>query len=198
MARSLIRATHFILDTGDREEFAGAPALSDDSSLMIKRALPVLVGLFSVCLAAAATGAPGLDLDRHDVFSTVEGSLLIQSLPVMTLLDDQRLPAPSALGRMGRTSLDVAPLAYLSPAPRRSAEISPIDPKDAPGEILSLRDRLYTWGEVGFLYGTSAGKHGGDVLAGYIVSGIGNDKFQLTVGASYEESSVRSRYQRYR
>jgi len=99
---------------------------------------------------------------------------------------------------MGRTSLDVAPLAYLSPVPRRSAETAPIDAKDAPGEILDLRDRLYTWGEVGFLYGTSTGKHGGDVLAGYIVSGIGNDKFQLTVGASYEESSVRSRYQRYR
>ncbi len=179
---------------------------------MITRVLPVLVGLLGVCLPVLAdeTGQLGrggreviaqesLDLDRHDLFTTVEGSLLLHSLPVLARLDGERLPVASELGRMGRTSPDLGSLAFLSPVPKQSTEIAPIDGKDATGEILSLRDRLYTSGEVGFLYGTSTGKHGGDFLAGYVTGTIGNVKFQLTVGASYEESSLRApRYYRYR
>jgi len=52
---------------------------------------------------------------------------------------------------------------------------------------------IYTGGEVGFLYGKSTGKHGGDFQQGYFIGEIGNDKFHLTVGASYEESNGRFR-----
>jgi hypothetical protein len=55
---------------------------------------------------------------------------------------------------------------------------------------------IYFGGEVGFLYGRSSGKFGGDVMQTYMVGEVGNDKFQITVGASYEESSVR--FPRYR
>jgi hypothetical protein len=39
-------------------------------------------------------------------------------------------------------------------------------------------------GEVGFLYG--AGSHGVSVERGYMIGEVGDDKFHITVGASYE------------
>ena len=46
---------------------------------------------------------------------------------------------------------------------------------------------VFTGGEVGFMYGHSSGKFGGDEFLSYIVGGIGNDKMQINVGASYQE-----------
>ena len=40
-------------------------------------------------------------------------------------------------------------------------------------------------------YGHASGKFGGDDFSTYIVGEAGNDKFHITVGASYEESSGR-------
>jgi hypothetical protein len=63
-----------------------------------------------------------------------------------------------------------------------------------------LSDRLseivpkfdYATGEIGFMYGRSIGKHGGgDFKQGYIMGEAGNDKTQVFVGASYEDSSFR-------
>ncbi len=61
----------------------------------------------------------------------------------------------------------------------------------------SLTERLtdslskfdYASGEVGFLYGRSAGKYGGELKRGYIMGEAGNEKTQIFVGASYEDSS---------
>ena len=63
---------------------------------MIKRALLVVLGFFSLCFPLAAqqtldAGSP-FALYRPEIFSTVDGSVLLQSLPVMTLLNGQRLP----------------------------------------------------------------------------------------------------------
>jgi hypothetical protein len=63
----------------------------------------------------------------------------------------------------------------------------------------SLSDRLwnavpkfsYATGEIGFMYGKSTGKYGGDFKQAYIIGETGNDKTHIFVGASYEDSSLR-------
>jgi hypothetical protein len=49
----------------------------------------------------------------------------------------------------------------------------------------------YATGEIGFVYGRSTGKYGGDAKQAYIIGEAGNDKTQIFVGASYEDSSFR-------
>lgn len=52
-------------------------------------------------------------------------------------------------------------------------------------------NRLYTTGEIGLLYGRSTGRHGLETEQGYIFGQTGNDKIQISVGASYQEWTVR-------
>jgi hypothetical protein len=62
------------------------------------------------------------------------------------------------------------------------------DGKDSPAEMQSSSlDPTYCGGEVGVLYGRWSGKGGGDMWETYIVGTVGNDKFQITAGASYDE-----------
>ncbi|MGZ5023157.1 MAG: hypothetical protein ACXWAX_11275, partial [Chthoniobacterales bacterium] len=89
---------------------------------MIKRMVPSLLGFLCVCLPFLAqqvaaqdetftreqlqqTGeidnGPALALYRPDVFSSVDGSVLIHGLPVLALLDGRRLLVSSEMGRMG-------------------------------------------------------------------------------------------------
>jgi hypothetical protein len=64
--------------------------------------------------------------------------------------------------------------------------------RTVPGGVLNLRtNRFHTRAEVGFFYGRSDGKYGREDYSGYIMGGVGNDKFNITVGAAYSESEVR-------
>jgi hypothetical protein len=111
--------------------------------------------------------------------------------PVLAL-SDQRLFsfANASFGLMEAAQRDVLP-------PRNSVEARPRKALAARDRDLSaeLEDNpanaIYTGGEVGFMYGRSAGKYGGSVEQGYVLGVIGNDKFQVTAGASYEQSTVR-------
>jgi len=166
-----------------------------------------MVGVLSLCLPIAAqetitpdelriTGevntAPALTLYRPDVFSTVDGSTLIHSLPVLTLLDGRRFPISSALGRMGMAPFDIFPIAFLSAVEVQKVSASPAYGSDGPGGLLNLRlNRMQTGGEVGFFYGRSDGKYGREDMSAYIIGTVGNDKFQITAGAAYEESDGR-------
>jgi hypothetical protein len=183
---------------------------------MIKRAFPLVLGLLTMWLSAFGQQTPersawvgnknamqkelhtpiesdvasALGLARSDVFATVDGSILIHSLPVLSLLDGRRPPI-SALGAMGRTPLDFVPLALLNrvDGPRIAA---PLYESDAPDGIVDLRsNRMWSSGEVGYSYGKSTGKHGGEATAAYMIGTVGNDKVQITAGVSYEESNVR-------
>jgi hypothetical protein len=49
----------------------------------------------------------------------------------------------------------------------------------------------YATGEIGFMYGKSSGRFGGEAKQAYIIGETGNDKTQIFVGASYEDSSIR-------
>lgn len=131
-----------------------------------------------------------LSLHRPDLFSRVDGSVLIHSLPVLTLLDGRRFPIASDLGRMGMTPLDMFPVAFLRAAEVQKISSSPMHGSDGPGGQVDLRlNRIRSGGEVGFFYGKSEGKYGREDFQAYIIGGVGNDKVQITAGAAYHESS---------
>ncbi len=189
------------------ENFAGARGFSVVNCLMIKRVLLAALGSLALCLPIAAqqTGRleqtedetimlEQLSLYQPEIFSTVDSSILIHDLPMLTFLDG-RLPVSSELGRMGMAPLDVFPIAFVSAAETHKANTSPASPAsgtDSPREVTTLQLNPEYWsGEVGVFYGRSSGKFGREDFGSYIVGGVGNDKFQITVGASYEESNGR-------
>ena len=53
--------------------------------------------------------------------------------------------------------------------------------------------RLQFGGEIGFLYGSSSGKYGGQDFSGYIIGTVGNEWFSITAGYLHQESNVRYR-----
>lgn len=175
---------------------------------MIKRALPAVVVLLGLCLFVSAqvvedtitrdelrtTGeldtSSALALYRPDLFNSVDGSVLIHGLPVLTLLDGRRFPISSDLGRMGMTPLDIFPVAFLNAVEVQSLGPSMAYGSDAPGGVVNLRlNRSYSGGEMGLFYGKSGGKYGRTDKEAYIIGSVGTDKVQFTAGASYEESS---------
>jgi iron complex outermembrane receptor protein len=184
---------------------------------MIKRALPAVLAFLSLCLPLAAqtnrpeqtddetitveqlrrTGAvdtaSALTLYQPDIFSTLGSSVLIHGLPALTLLDGQRFPIWDALGRPGMTPFGLFPVAFLSAVEVQKVNASPMYGTDSPGGVVNLRlNRDYSGGEMGVLYGKSSGKFGREEKQSYILGGVGDEKFHITAGAAYEESSGRA------
>lgn len=177
---------------------------------MIKRAFPAVIGFLGLCLPLAAqqiveetitpdqlriTGevdtAPALRLYRPDLFTAVDGSVLLHGLPVLTLLDGRRFPISSSLGGMGRTPLNLFPFAFLSAIEVQPINASPRYGSEGPGGVVNLRlNRNYAGGEAGVFYGKSSGKFGREDKQAYVIGTVGNDKIHITAGASYEETSV--------
>src|SRR5713101_2487984 len=182
--------------------FAGARGFLAVNSLMIKRALVAGLGFLGFCFPLSAQqtnhadefdAAASLALYSPEIFSMVDSSALIHDLPVLALLGGQRLPVFSALGRMGTAPLDLPPVASLRVAHVQKANVSPVYGKDPPGDVINSQSNqdYYYGGEVGFLYGRSTGRFGGDLFQTYILGEVGNEKVHITVGAAYEESSGR-------
>jgi hypothetical protein len=186
--------------TAPAKDFTGARMVSAVNSLMIKRAL-VVVGFLALCFPLAAQ-TPSLDASsafafyRPEIFSTVDSLALVDRLPVLNFLDGTRLPVSSEMGRMGTApvefpSITYMSLAYVSAAKVRNvnaAQVSGKDGKDSSAEVMSAPSAPYYYGgEVGFMYGHSSGKFGGDEFGTYIDGVVGNDKLQINAGASYEE-----------
>lgn len=182
------------------QDFTGVCGFSAVNSLMIKRAL-LVVGFLALCFPLAAQ-TPSLDASsafafyRPEIFSTVDSLALIDRLPILNFLDGTRLPVSSEMGRMGTApvefpSITYMSLAYVSAAKGRNgnaAQVSGKDGKDSSAEVMSAASNSYYYGgEVGFMYGHSSGKFGGDEFGTYIDGVVGNDKFQINAGASYEE-----------
>jgi hypothetical protein len=167
---------------------------------MIRRALLVVLGFvgLSFPLAAQETlDAPSvLTLYRPEIFSTVDSSVLIHDLPVLTLLDGRHLPVSSALGQIGIVPLNLLPDRSLSIAELPKVNAAPVsasvDGKHSPSTMMSSPlNPIYYGGEVGVFYGRWSGKFGGEILQTYMLGEVGNENFHITVGASHEESSVR-------
>ncbi len=151
---------------------------------MNKRALSAVVGFLGCCISLPALQAQmpgqmpfgGTSLDRA-------------FLPVQpfTLADEQRFSFASL---SWQTPVEFLP--SFSPKEQRSVASSAIsDSKDPLDNTVELRarDRVYVGGEVGFVYGRSTGKYGGEFESGYVIGEIGTEHFTLRVGTSYGRSS---------
>ena len=159
------------------------------------------------CLAMAASFAAqslrAADFDpifgfyRPELFANVDSTALLRDLPMTDYLGGG-LPGSTALGRMGTAPVANFPTAFVSAEPRQKnhkvASGSVTDPKDGKDyssvESMAVEKAALSWtgGEVGFMYGHSSGRFGGDDFTSYIMGGVGNDHLQINVGAGYEET----------
>jgi hypothetical protein len=144
-----------------------------------------------------------LSLYRPNVISASNASLLFHHGPVRAWSDGAQLANETALAQIGMASLGLFPVTYLAPSdvgpmPTRKASATSnsrfqnpaVDGKDLPNEIMSQPgNRVYYTGEVGFLYGQSIGKGSGDYWQNYVWGQAGNDHFQITAGAAFENWS---------
>lgn len=140
------------------------------------------------------TGEPetalALSLARPDLFSSVNGSLLLHDLPVLTLLDGRRFPISGNSGRLGVAPLERIPLAFLRAVRVDGPGASPLAGADATGGVVDLRTRpFYSGGEIGLFYGGSGGKYGREDFESYIFGSVGTDNIQFSAGAAYDRSS---------
>jgi hypothetical protein len=136
---------------------------------------------------ASALDTPArLTLSRPEFSSTIHGSVLTDDLIMLTLLDGERLPASSELDRMGMPPLDY----FQDTAEGENAEPARVDGKDSPREVVSSPlSPIYYSGEIGVFYGRSSGKFDREIMQTYFLGQVGNEKFQITVGAAYQESN---------
>ena len=170
--------------------------------------------------AGAPNASLSLNLYRPKVWGAAESSLLLHNGSVPLWLDgpglNNGIAGPgygfaSSWVQLGFTSADFLPAALLSGAQPSAQRPSAgrghgtdgkdlgADAKDSPDEMLrSSGNPIYSGGEVGFLYGRWSGKGGGDMWETYIVGTVGNDKFQITAGASYDEWNANGRSVRFR
>lgn len=158
-----------------------------------------------------------LTLNRSKNLGAGDGSLLLHNGSVPLWLDGPQVITgfidPGSFAsqwvQMGFTSQNLFPEMSLS-ASRTSAQTANVgrvhssdgkdlgvDGKDI-GDEMSPLSRVYYGGEIGFLYGRWSGKGGGDMWESYIVGTVGNDKFQITAGASYDEWNPNGRSVRFR
>ena len=176
---------------------------------MIKRALFAVAGFLGLCLSLSAQEKPRPgqirparftlnQLSRGGLVDTRSAlgqpdlalSTAFAGLPSLTLADRRLFSFPSAFAWM-ETPPDFLPT-FTAEEPRRVIPRATLR-RDSDGKAVELLPRVdYATGEVGFLYGKSTGKFGGDVKAGYILGEVGNDKTHITVGAAYEQSSGRA------
>jgi len=183
----------------EMQDFAGARAVSVVNYGLMKRALLAVLGWLALSFPLAAQepfdSAATFIFYRPEIFTSVDTAALVRELPMTEFLDG-RLPGSSALGRMGTAPVANFPMALVSAEPRKkgSSVSGPVtDPKDgkdySSAESLAAEKASLVWtgGEIGFMYGHSSGKFGGDEFTSYIMGGVGNEHLQINVGASYQE-----------
>jgi hypothetical protein len=144
-----------------------------------------------------------LTLYRPNVVSAFNASLLFHNGPVRAWSDGAQLANETALAQIGMAPLGLFPVTYLAPSdvgpmPTRKAsaasnsrsQMLATDGKDLPGEMISSPlNQVYYTGEVGFVYGQWSGKGSGDYWQNYVWGQAGNDHFQITAGAAFENWS---------
>ena len=149
---------------------------------------------------APLESASSLTLYRPTIRNASNESLLFRNGPVRAWSDGAQLMSESAFVQIGMVPLGLFPAAYLAPSdvgsvPARKfaaasnsrAEMLPADGKDLSGEMISSPlNQVYCTGEVGFVYGRWSGKGSGDYVGSYVWGQAGNDKFQITAGASFD------------
>jgi len=174
---------------------------------MGKCALLTVLGFTAILVSVAAGEATSfgptitfeeLSLYRPELLTMVDSSALLRDLTMPNIVGEQFLPVPIQFGWVEIQAADIFPVVYVNrdKAPKTSssrlASKDGKDAKDSTGEVMSSPlNPYYYGGEMGAFYGHSSGKFGRDDFGSYITGTVGSDKLQISVGASYEESSGR-------
>jgi hypothetical protein len=186
------------------KDFAGVYNRSAFNCLPMNRLVAIgILGLATLCstqrLSIASDFDPIFGFYRPELFANFDSSDLVRNLPIREFLDG-RLPGSTALGRMGTAPVADFPTALVDAEPRHKGTSGsrPVrDPKDgkdySSAESLAAEKASLVWtgGEIGFYYGHSSGRFGGDEFGSYITGGVGNEHMQINVGASYQEFNGR-------
>ena len=168
----------------------------------------------------ASTASLALNLYGPKVLGSAGSSLLLHNGSVPLWLNgaqfsngimDPSYGFASSWAQLGFTSADFLPTAFPSDAQPSVQRLSDgrvhrtdgkdfaTDANDSPDEMVSSSaNPIYAGGEIGFLYGRWSGKGGGDMWETYIIGTVGDDKFQITAGASYDAWSGRGSGVRFR
>ena len=186
----------------ERENFAGADAVLVVNSRMTKWVVVGMAAFLSLCFSLGAEQpARALSLAQLNSLASQSNRPLFFQPAVFSKLGDPLLTdgsvGPATFSGSGETfslattynllgtPTSFLPTTMVTQSPSRTAP--PTYSKDSPDYPLDLRPGYYVTGEVGFMYGRYTGKFGGDYKEAYILGTVGNDKLQITVGASYED-----------
>jgi len=153
---------------------------------MTKRALCAVAGFLGLCLSLSAQ-----QTDRPETFSALNNSV---GFPSLTLSDGGSFSFATVAETASPDFLPPLTMAS-APATSHKATARSAPAKDSSKEVVEAKRPLFDYadGEVGFLYGRSIGKGDRELESGYIFGEAGNDKFQISAGASYENLSGRVR-----
>jgi len=198
----------------ERENFAGAGGVSAVNSRMTKRVVLGVAAFLSLCLSlgaeqpARAAHPNGLSLAQLNslapqngrplffqptVFSRLGDPLLIDGSPgLATFSSRETFSLATTFNLVGTPTSFLPTTMTTTGSSSRSIPATSSKDKDSSDYPLDLRSGYYVTGEVGFVYGRSTGKFGGDYKEGYIIGEVGNDKVHITVGASYEDWNGRT------
>ena len=155
---------------------------------MTNRVIFAVAGFIGFCLSLSAQETRGTEQLQFDG-STLDRSSL--QPPSISLEDQERFFFSTSFG-WTRPTADFLPV-FTPVQPQSVAFPNASSRRNSPDNVVDLHapDRIHVGGEVGFLYGRSSGKYGREFELGYVIGELGNDKFHLTVGTSYENSSGR-------
>jgi hypothetical protein len=145
-------------------------------------------------------GTSNLSIYQPRILNGSGSSLLLHNGPLRAWSDGGQLVSESAFVQIGMAPLGLFPVTYLAPSdigpvpvrkPGASSNSRPenltADGKDLSVEMISSPlNQVYYTGEVGFIYGQWSGKGSGDYVGSYVWGQVGNDKFQITAGASFD------------
>ena len=195
------------------ENFAGAGGVLAVNSRMTKRVILGVATFLSLCFSlgaeqpARASRPNALSLAQLNslapqnsrplffqptLFSGLGDPLPIDGSPGLATFSNRETFSLATTFNLVGTPTSFLPTTMAMESPSRSVPATSSKDKDSSDYPLDLRPGYYVTGEVGFVYGRSTGKFGGDYKEGYIIGEVGNDKLHITVGASYEDWNGRT------
>jgi hypothetical protein len=169
---------------------------------MTKRALFAVAGIFVGCLTLSAQEMeramdrpPLIALQQPGPLRPVDnGAALFTTLnsmyygfPSLMLSDGRLFSLASAYNGIEAAPDFLPALIAADAAVAGTTSTRAADSKATAAMQPKLFD--YAHGEIGVLFGTSSGRFSRQVEQGYILGEVGNDKLQISAGASYERSS---------
>jgi len=187
----------------ERENFAGVDGVLAVNSRMTKRLVLGVAAFLTLCLSLGAKQpVRALSLAQLNsfapqssrplffqptAFSRLGDPLLIDGSLGPAMFSSRETFSLATTFNLVGTPTSFLPTTMAMESPSRRLPATSSKDTDSSDYPLDLRPGYYVTGEVGFVYGRSTGKFGGDYKEGYIIGEVGNDKLHITVGASYED-----------